>query len=112
GVDILGLGYWSLTAHFDELFLGFMAQYENAAPPRRMFFDFADIKKKSAESFLRSLETIRAYNARIPMTFSLNEHEVMELFSRIGVPRPELKPAAIAAALTAAREKIGFDEPV
>lgn len=112
GVDILGLGYWSLTANFDGLFQGFMDQYVGATPPRRMFFDFADIKKKSSESFLRSLEMIRAHNARIPMSFSLNEHEVMELFARVGVPRPELKPAAVAAALTVAREKIGFDELV
>lgn len=112
GVDILGLGYWSLTAHFDGLFEGFMAQYKNSTPPRRMFFDFADIKKKSGESFARSLELIRAYNDSIPMTFSLNEHEVMELLSRIGVERPALEPAAIAAALTVARQKIGFDELV
>ncbi|HEY8932280.1 MAG TPA: PfkB family carbohydrate kinase [Rariglobus sp.] len=112
GVDILGLGYWSLTANFDGLFHGFMEQYKTTTPPRRMFFDFADIKKKSSESFVKSLEMIRAYNDKIPMTFSLNEHEVMELFSRIGVERPELKPAAIAAALTAARKKIGFDELV
>lgn len=112
GVDILGLGYWSLTANFDGLFQGFMEQYKTTTPPRRMFFDFADIKKKSTESFIKSLELIRAYNGKIPMTFSLNEHEVMELFSRVGVERPELKPAAIARALTAAREKTGFDELV
>jgi sugar/nucleoside kinase (ribokinase family) len=46
------------------------------------------------------------------MTLSLNEHEVLELFSRIGVERPELTPAAIASALAIAREKIGFDELV
>jgi hypothetical protein len=112
GVDILGLGYWSLTANFDGLFQGFMEQYEAGTPPRRMFFDFADIKKKSSESFIKSLELIKTFNSRIPMTFSLNEHEVLELFSRIGVGRPELKPAAIASALTIAREKIGFDELV
>lgn len=112
GVDILGLGYWSLTANFDGLFEGFMAQYETTPPPRRMFFDFADIKKKSRESFIKSLEIVRTYNRKIPMTFSLNEHEVMELFSRIGVAAPELKPAAMAQALSVAREKIGFDELV
>lgn len=32
GVDILGLGYWSLTANFVGLFQGFMEQYETAAP--------------------------------------------------------------------------------
>jgi sugar/nucleoside kinase (ribokinase family) len=46
------------------------------------------------------------------MTLSMNEHEVMELFLRIGVEPPELKPAAIASALAIAREKIGFDELV
>lgn len=112
GVDILGLGYWSLTADFDELFKGFMRQYDTLTPPRRMFFDFADIKKKSADSFLRSLELIRSFNAKIPMTFSLNEHEVFELFSRIGVACPDLAPAPIARALTEVREKIGFDELV
>lgn len=112
GVDILGLGYWSLTANFDGLFQGFMRQYETGRPPRRMFFDFADIKKKSSESFIRSLELIRSFSSRIPMVFSLNEHEVMELFSRIGVDRPELAPAAICSALAIAREKIGFAELV
>jgi len=112
GVDILGLGYWSLTANFDGLFQGFMEQYETGTPPRRMFFDFADIKKKSSESFIKSLELIKSFNSRIPMTFSLNEHEVLELCSRVGVERPELTPAAIASALTIAREKIGFDELV
>jgi hypothetical protein len=108
GVDILGLGYWSLTSHFDDLLMGFMKQYETITPPRRMFFDFADIKKKSSDSFIKSLELIKSFSGRIPMTFSLNEHEVLELFSRIGVERPELTPAA----LTIAREKIGFDELV
>jgi hypothetical protein len=110
GVDILGLGYWSLTSNFDDLLNGFMKQYETITPPRRMFFDFADIKKKSSESFIKSLELIKTFNSRIPMTFSLNEHEVLELFSRIGVERPELTPATIASALAVAREKIGFDE--
>ncbi len=111
-VDILGLGYWSLTANFDEIFEGFMRQYEGGAAPQRMFFDFADIKKKSHESFNKSLELIRSYNSRIPMTLSLNEHEVLELFSRIGVDCPELAPEAVSSALTAAREKTGLDELV
>ena len=112
GVDILGLGYWSLTANFDNLFKGFMKQYENIKPPRRMFFDFADIKKKSSEAFIKTLDLIKPYNDSIPLTFSLNEHEVFELFARVGVDQPEETPQAIAAALTVARQKIGFDELV
>ncbi|HAV13858.1 MAG TPA: hypothetical protein DCX06_10275 [Opitutae bacterium] len=111
-VDILGLGYWSLTSNFDDLFMGFMKQYETLKPPRRMFFDFADIKKKSSESFIQSLEMIQKYNSKIPMTFSLNHHEIMELCSRIGVDCKEATPEAISAALPIARDKIGFDELV
>lgn len=111
-LDILGLGYWSLTANFDDIFEGFMKQCEAITPPKRMFFDFADIKKKSSEAFNKTLELIRPHNERIPVTFSLNEHEVFELFARIGVEKPALEPAAIAASLTEAREKIGFDELV
>ena len=110
GVDILGLGYWSLTSNFDDLLNGFMKQCETITPPRRMFFDFADIKKKSCESFIKSLELIKSLSSRIPMTISLNEHEVMELFSRIDIERPELAPAAISSALAIACQKIGFDE--
>lgn len=112
GVDILGLGYWSLTADFDNLFKGFMQQYESLTPPRRMFFDFADIKKKSSESFMESLDLIASHNAKIPMTLSLNEHEVFELFGRTGIECSERSPASVATALTAARQKIGFDELV
>ena len=46
--DILGLGYWSLSSNFDDLFQGFMKQYETLPPPRRMFFDSADIKNLQA----------------------------------------------------------------
>ena len=112
GLDILGLGYWSLTSNFDDIFLGFMAQCAGDNPPQRMFFDFADIKKKSSAAFMKSLDLIKSHNSRIPATFSLNEHEVLELFSRIGIERPALEPAAIASSLASARQKIGFDELV
>jgi hypothetical protein len=36
GVDILGLGYWSLTANFDGLFRGFMEQYETTTDVLRL----------------------------------------------------------------------------
>ncbi|MFO8027223.1 MAG: carbohydrate kinase family protein [Opitutales bacterium] len=111
-LDILGLGYWSLTANFDDIFRGFMAQCAHDNPPKRMFFDFADIKKKSSEAFKKSLELISSYNAKIPNTLSLNEHEVLELFTRVGMEQPPLEPEAIANALKVARETIGFDELV
>lgn len=109
-VDILGFGYWSLTSNFDDLFRGFMKQYDSLTAPGRMFFDFADIKKKSKEAFMVSLDLIRSVGDRIPLSLSMNEHEGFELMSRLDIEKPEQSPDAIAAGLALAREKIGFDE--
>lgn len=111
GVDILGLGYWSLTPDFDNFLAGMVARYEQAKAPRRMFFDFADIKKKSQESFFASLALLKQFNGKIPMTMSLNEHEGADLFARFGIACKE-EPAALAADLKTVREKIGIDELV
>ncbi len=111
GVDILGLGYWSLTPDFDSFLTGMVSQYEDSKPPRRMFFDFADIKKKSKESFFASLQLIRKFNGKIPMTMSLNEHEGAELLSRFGIVCKE-DPQALAQDLATVRKEIGIDELV
>ncbi len=111
GVDILGLGYWSLTPDFDSFLTGMVSRYDHTTAPRRMFFDFADIKKKSQESFFASLELLKKFNGKIPMTMSLNEHEGADLFSRFGITCKE-EPAALAADLKTVREKIGIDELV
>lgn len=111
GVDILGLGYWSLTPAFDEFLNGFVARYDNAKAPKRMFFDFADIKKKSNESLMESLRLLREVNGKIPCTISLNEHEGAELFSRFGMASVD-EPVQMAAGLTALRKQIGIDELV
>lgn len=112
GVDMIGLGYWSLTSNFDDLFQGFMDQYETADPPRRMIFDFADIKKKSSDQFVKSLDLIRSYNSKIPMTLSVNEHEVLEVFNRLGVDCQDHTPQGITSVLGEAREKMGLDEVI
>ncbi len=109
--DILGLGYWSLTPDFDNFLKGFVSQYETAKAPKRMFFDFADINKKSGESFLASLALIKELNLVIPMTMSLNEHEGAELFKRFGMEWKN-EPGDVAAGLTALRKQIGIDELV
>lgn len=110
-VDILGLGYWSLTPDFDNFLTGMVSQYTAAKPPRRMFFDFADIKKKANESFFESLQLMRSFNGKIPMTMSLNEHEGAELLSRFGVAC-KADPQAMASDLATVRKEIGIDELV
>ncbi|MEM0964556.1 MAG: PfkB family carbohydrate kinase [Verrucomicrobiota bacterium] len=111
-VDILGLGYWSLTPDFDNLLSGFINLSETARPPKRMFFDFADIGKKSAESLAESLELIRELNIGIPMTLSANEHEAGELFRVFDVRDPGENPAAVNSALLRVREAIEIDEVI
>lgn len=111
GTDIVGLGYWSLTPDFDNFLKGIVSRYENTPPPKRMFFDFADIKKKSSESFFESLKLIREFNNKIPMTISLNEHEGADLFSRFNIACKEA-PGSIASDLAIVRKEIGIDELV
>ena len=111
GMDIVGLGYWSLTPDFDNFLGGFVSRYDDARPPRRMFFDFADINKKANESFFETLALVKEFNGKIPMTISLNEHEGAELFSRFQMECPD-DPGAMASDLTRLREAIGIDELV
>lgn len=111
-VDILGLGYWSLTPDFDRFLEGFVSQYEDDKAPRRMFFDFADIKKKSNESFMESMALIKQFNAKIPMTMSVNEHEGADLFSRFGIECDEDNPSEVTSALSTLRKEMGIDELV
>jgi sugar/nucleoside kinase (ribokinase family) len=112
GVDILGLGYWSLTPDFDNLLTGFISQTDDSNFPKRMFFDFADIQKKSEVSFTESLKLLADFDSKIPMTLSVNEHEILEVFRRLSMEQPEDTPATITAHLKIAREKIGIDELV
>ena len=111
GKDIVGLGYWSLTPDFDNFLKGYLSQYEGGTPPKRMFFDFADIKKKSNESLLASLQLMKQFNDKIPVTISLNEHEGADLFSRFGIDGRK-DPQNMAEDLTTLRKEIGVDELV
>lgn len=111
GLDIVGLGYWSLTPDFDNFLKGIVSQFANTPPPKRMFFDFADIKKKSNDSLFASLSLIKEFNRKIPMTISLNEHEGADLFAKFNFTC-RLDPAGMAADLTSVRKEIGIDELV
>ncbi len=109
GVDIVGLGYWSLTPDFDNFLKGIVSRYDKSPPPKQMFFDFADLKKKSNESFFESIKLITQFNKKIPMAMSLNEHEGADLFSKFKIECKE-EPRGIASDLTAVRKEIGIEE--
>ncbi len=115
GQDIVGLGYWSFTPDFENILKGYIAQFDAENPPKRMFFDLADVKKKTEESLRETLKLLKKYNEQIPMSLSLNEHEGADLFALYGMKsciEEKDKPAQVAADLAQLREVVGIDEIV
>ncbi|MCM0649965.1 carbohydrate kinase family protein [Clostridium swellfunianum] len=107
--DIVSLGYWSNMPGFDELITNIYDNYLIENNTKRMFFDFANIKKRSVEAIKETFNVLGGLNNRIPMTLSLNEHEAVLLFSYFDEEITEnLEQVGIAAA--SIREKINLDE--
>jgi sugar/nucleoside kinase (ribokinase family) len=107
--DIVSIGYWSNMPDFDEMITNIYENYLSENPPKRMFFDFANIKKRSVEAIKETFKVLGALNEKIPMTLSLNEHEAVLLFSYYGEELSEdMEKAAIQAA--SLREIINLDE--
>jgi fructose-1-phosphate kinase PfkB-like protein len=117
--DIVSLGYWSNMPEFDQMITNIYSNYlsENSASengtlergPKRMFFDFANIKKRSEEALKETLNVLGALNHKLPMTLSLNEHEASLLFSYYG---EKLTSDIVQVGRTAAaiRDRIKLEE--
>jgi len=73
GVQIAAWGYWSNIPDFDNILRNLVHSYLGSV--NRMFFDFANINKKSVNALKETLNIMRELNTGIPMTLSLNEHE-------------------------------------
>ena len=84
GADIIALGYWSVMHAFDEIVENICRLIRNDKKIHRMFFDFADIRKRSRSSLENTIEKLAELNGQVPMTLSLNEHEAELLFSCYG----------------------------
>ena len=109
--DIIGIGYWSLMPYFDEIVVKICEHLPEDGKDRRLFFDLADLHKKSVDSLTSSLALIRVLGESIPMTLSLNEHEAAAIFGLydetlddVGEPLP--------SKLEKVRECLGIDELV
>jgi hypothetical protein len=109
--DIVSLGYWSNMPAFNELVTNINKNYFTNEHPKRMFFDFANIKKRSVEALKETLELLAALNDKIPMTLSLNEHEAALIFSYYNEELSDDIEKASAQAATL-REVIKLDELV
>ena len=110
--DIIGIGYWSLVPAFDEILTQVCENIPNDGKTRRFFFDFADFRKKDEASLEKSMALLKKYNAKYPMTLSVNEHEAATLFALHGKSLDETGQniKEITENTEFVRDKIGLDE--
>ena len=107
--DIIALGYWSLVPAFDEIVENICELTRGDSKKKRMFFDFADIRKRDRASLESTLGRLAALNGRFPMTLSLNEHETALLFAYKGEDfKQEIEGADLQTERV--RKAIGLDE--
>jgi fructose-1-phosphate kinase PfkB-like protein len=109
--DIIALGYWSSMPAFDEIIAGICGCLPRSRKTRRIFFDFAELRKREESSLVNTLNLLRDLNAKIPMTLSMNEHEASQIFAiykeSLSVQHPP-EPGGIENV----RHHIGLDEIV
>ena len=106
--DIVGLAYWSLLNNFNDLVVKLC---ENAVKPgARMFFDFADIRKRNKQALMDSLKILAELNGKNPMILSLNEHEAGILFSYMERSFDWRKPETADRDIEYIRKQAGLDE--
>ena len=100
-VDIAALGYWSNMPDFDNMLMGLVESYFQKG---RLFFDFANIAKRSAEALKKTLGVMGQLNSKVPMTLSLNEHEGNLVFEHYDIK------GDILACLNELRKVVGINE--
>ena len=105
--DIIALGYWSSMPSFDELVSKVCEGYIEAGKCKKMFFDFADLRKRDKKSLEYTLKHLASLNEIVPMILSLNENEAEILFSYYGKTFDERN---MEKALVDVREKVGISE--
>ena len=109
--DIIGVGYMSLLPAFDEITEQVCAHLPRDGKPRRLFFDFADFRKKDRASLDLTMQRLRALSEKCPMTLSVNEHEGAALFAICGETLDD-EGRSIREKTEDVRKQTGFDELV
>jgi sugar/nucleoside kinase (ribokinase family) len=109
--DVIALGYWTNLREFDEMVFDICEYCLNGNKRQRMFFDFADLRKRDRGALDKTIKTLGRLNGRIPMTLSLNEHEAGLIFDHLG-ERLTMDIGQAAEATERIRLKTGIDEIV
>ncbi len=114
-VDIVGVGYWSNMYDFDAILGGIVDICLANGKTKRVFHDFANLNKRTADALADALKTLAKENKRLPQTLSLNEHEGAILAKQLGVAYPEdvnnkASSTAVFESVKAMRDIIDIDE--
>ena len=110
--DVIAIGYWSGMPAFDEIVTNLCEQVIADGQNKRMFFDFADTKKRDKKSLRDTLTVLARLNGIIPMTLSMNEHESADVFRFFGEDFSYEDPGNICDIIERVRLKTGLDELV
>ena len=107
--DIVSLGYWSNMPAFDDFINKLNENYFHTKWPKRLFFDFANIKKRSKKAIMDTFKVLEQINHKIPVSLSLNEHEAVILFSYFDQEFTD-QMEEVARSASTVRKAIGLDE--
>ena len=108
--DIAAMGYWAYIPAFDDIVLNICEKFLINGHCKRLFFDFADIRKRDRRALEQTLELLARLNLKIPMSLSLNEHEAVLLFSYMDRNFDWRSPEKSDNDIGYVRQKIGLDE--
>jgi sugar/nucleoside kinase (ribokinase family) len=108
--DIAAMGYWAYIPAFDELVSNICESFLIDGRCKRLFFDFADIRKRDRQALDQTLELLARLNSKLPMSLSLNEHEAVLLFSYVGRNFDWKNPEKSENDICYVRKRIGLDE--
>ncbi|MCL2708028.1 MAG: carbohydrate kinase family protein [Defluviitaleaceae bacterium] len=111
GSDIIAVGYWSLMPAFGEIVAKIAESLPADGKRRRMFFDFADVRKREESALREMISTLGVLNGVVPATLSLNEHEAAVVFGLYG-KKITADEAPKPGEIEAVRRMTGLDELV
>lgn len=109
---IVALGYWSQLHEFDDLVSNLCENHLFDGGCERLFFDFADLRKRSQQALETTFQLLMKLNTKLPMTLSLNEHEAEILYAYMGKTFDWKNHDTAEKNIDFIREQIGLDELV
>lgn len=108
---VVSIGYWSNMPSFDELIQALCDEVLSVNPPEYLFFDFADIAKRSSDELEATLKVLGRISNSIPVVLSLNDAEAKHVYACCGESFSNDSEAVAESAQTV-REYVGIAEIV